>query len=177
MRIFFGLETDPDTAMGIADWRDRQFPQAGRPVPPANFHITLAFVGEVMDQQLEQICQAIDNWLDSGAPARGQLTLDQTGYWHKPGIYWLGPSSWPQELSGLSRKLKSLARASGAKRDRNSFQPHLTLFRGCKTAPPAPTASPAFRFAYDQITLFESRQGRRGVSYHPLESWQLGPFV
>jgi len=33
MRVFFGLELDANSALQIADWRDRQFALAGRPVP------------------------------------------------------------------------------------------------------------------------------------------------
>ena len=45
MRVFFGLEPDQQTILAIADWRDRQFNAAGRAVTPANFQITLAFIG------------------------------------------------------------------------------------------------------------------------------------
>ena len=51
MRVFFGLELDASTTLAIADWRDRQLACAGRPVPPANFHITLAFIGELPESR------------------------------------------------------------------------------------------------------------------------------
>jgi hypothetical protein len=38
--------------------------------------------------------------------------------WHKPGIYWLGPKKWPEQLSRLAQKLNSLGSVAGAKRDR-----------------------------------------------------------
>jgi 2'-5' RNA ligase len=173
MRVFFGLEASPDLAMQIADWRDRQLSHVGRPVPPANFHITLAFVGEIKDQSLEALASNVDQWVEQEQPCGGHLELDQTGYWPKPGIYWLGCANWPEGLGRLADKLKSLATAVGGKRDRNSFQPHLTLLRGCRQAPTAPAASPGFSMEYDHFTLYESRQGRSGVSYHPLADWRL----
>lgn len=176
MRVFFGLELEATTKLQIADWRDRQLACDGRPVPPANFHITLAFIGPLGDGAIERLCGSVEEWL-ARAPVHGaSLALDRTGFWQKPGIYWLGPSAWPKHLELLAQKLGSLASAAGAKRDRNSFQPHITLFRHCVAAPPAPVAIPSISLAYRHFALFESRQGRQGVSYHVLQDWLLsGP--
>jgi 2'-5' RNA ligase len=173
MRTFLALELPGETAMQIADWRDRQFGPVGRAVPPANFHITLAFIGELSEGRLERLCLATDEWLAGAGPAGGKLLLNCTGYWAKPGIYWLGPDEWPEALSQLAGKLRQLATTAGARRDRNSFRPHVTLFRNCSTAPPV--TAPAISLPYSHFTLYESRQGKTGVSYHPLQHWELSP--
>ena len=174
MRVFFGLELDAKSALQIADWRDRQFNLAGRPVPPANFHVTLAFVGEISESALERLCLSVDKWLEQDSVRGGRFELEYTGYWHKPGIYWLGPAACPEQLSRLAGKLAGLATKAGGKRDRSNFQPHITLFRRCNAAPPAPAVIPRITLAYKHFALFESRQGKRGVSYHPLQYWHLG---
>jgi 2'-5' RNA ligase len=175
MRTFFGLELTANTTLQVADWRDRQLAQAGRPVSPVNFHITLAFVGELHRGSLERLSRSVDDWLMNTPVAAGELLLDRTGYWQKQGIYWLGPSHWPQPLARLATKLRSLATGVGARLDRNPFQPHITLFRNYRDAPPAAATAPAITMAYSDFALFESRQGRHGVSYHPLQRWQLSP--
>ncbi|MEJ2531266.1 MAG: RNA 2',3'-cyclic phosphodiesterase [Halioglobus sp.] len=175
MRVFFGLELAPDVALQVASWRDRQFAHAGRAVPPADFHVTLAFVGELGEPALERLGNSVDAWLDRGAQPGGELVLDRTGYWHKPGVYWLGAQSWPGELTRLANKLRTLTTGVGGKRDRKAFQPHITLFRRCTAAPPSPAHLPLFRLEYRHFTLFESRPGKRGVSYHPLHEWELLP--
>jgi RNA 2',3'-cyclic 3'-phosphodiesterase len=173
MRVFFGLELDPATSLQIADWRDRQLSSPASPVPAANFHITLAFPGSLSGPALERLCLSVDEWLARTAIEGATLTLDRTGYWSKPGIYWLGPSNWPDGLTRLAQKLNSLGAAAGAKRDRNTFQPHITLFRQCSTAPPAPAQIPDITLHYQHFALFESRQGKRGVSYHVMHDWDL----
>ena len=173
MRVFFALQPDARTITGIADWRDRQFSQAGRAVSAANLHMTLAFVGELEQRSLEGLCQAVDDWCERAAPQGGSLLLDQAGYWHRPGIYWLGPSTWPESLQLLADGLRTIASRAGGKREQKRFQPHITLFRGCKTAPPAPAAFPDKRFDYKEFSLFESRQGKNAVSYHALCHWRL----
>jgi RNA 2',3'-cyclic 3'-phosphodiesterase len=175
MRVFFGLELDATTALRVADWRDRQLACAGQPVPPANFHMTLAFIGPLSEPAMARLCLSVDEWLARGTVCGATLHLNRTGYWPKPGIYWLGPTTWPSHLARLAQKLNSLASAVGAKRDKNPFQPHITLFRRCTAAPPAPSFVPSIMLAYQHCVLFESRQGRQGVSYHVLRDWDLPP--
>ena len=172
MRLFFALEPARETALQIADWRDRQFPaSAARPVPIANLHITLAFIGELPPPRLERLLQAVDDWRDR--PRSASLHMDCTGYWQRPGIYWLGPREWPQQLEKLARRLGAISGQVGGRQEKRRFQPHVTLFRGCREAPPQPAQEPSFVFAYHHFTLFESRQGKRGVSYQPLADWAL----
>ncbi|CAA0124007.1 RNA 2',3'-cyclic phosphodiesterase [Halioglobus japonicus] len=173
MRVFFGLSPDPGTSMNIADWRDRQLACAGTPVPVTNFHITLAFIGALEDSAIERLCLSVDHWLTHNAMSGATLQLDSTGYWHKPGIYWLGPENWPGQLSRLAQKLNSLGSAAEAKRDRNAFRPHITLYRQCYDAPPAALQAPSIPMTYTRVALFESRQGKSGVSYHILQDWAL----
>lgn len=173
MRTFFALELPAEVSMQVADWRDRQMGLVGRPIPPANFHITLAFIGELANDSLERLCLAVDAWLPLADIHGSQLQLDRTGYWPRPGIYWLGPSAWPESLSQLAIKLRHLATGSGAKRDRNPFAPHISLFRNCSTPPPAPLGIPTVTLPYRHFSLFESRQGKTGVSYRPLQHWAL----
>lgn len=175
MRVFFGLELDTATALRVAGWRDRQLACNGRAVPPANFHITLAFVGPLRDPAIARLCSAVDEWLERGDLHGATLLLDCTGYWPKPEIYWLGPSTWPEALTRLARKLRTLASAVGSKLDRNPFHPHITLFRHCSDVPPAPAMAPSIDLPYRHFALFESRQGKHGVSYHVLQEWQLSP--
>ena len=88
-------------------------------------------------------------------------------------LVWLGPLSWPEQLTRLAQKMNSLGSAAGAKRDRNPFQPHITMYRGCNVPPPEPAHTPSIALRYSDFALFESRQGKRGVSYHILQDWAL----
>lgn len=171
MRLFFALEAEPDTARAIADWRDTRLVADGRPVPAANFHITLAFVGDLPHTKSERLAGAVDNW--GAAVAGGDLVLDSPGYWPTVGIFWLGPARWPEALDDLAAKLRSLSSAAGARRDGKAFRPHVTLFRRCEQPPPAPAALPAISWHYSHFSLMESVQGKSGVSYRPLASWAL----
>jgi 2'-5' RNA ligase len=142
-------------------------------VPPANFHITLAFVGEIGNLTLERLCLSVDEWLAGKSVSGADFDLDRVGYWPKPGIYWLGCCSCPQQLAGLAERLKGIAASVGGKRDRKPFQPHVTLYRRCSGAPAAPSTALSIPVSYRHFSLFESIQGKSGVSYHVLQDWGL----
>ena len=171
MRLFFALAPEANCAAALGAWRDRQIHADGRPVPLANLHITLAFLGEISPHRLEPLCDAVDALAPCGVSL--QLHLDQLGYWPKPGICWVGPNQWPEHLDRLARRLDEIGVAQGGKRSRGRYQPHITLLRGCQTPPPAPMEAPAFDIEFDHFSLFESRQGRRGASYRETASWPL----
>lgn len=158
-----------DTALAIADWRAQHLPPMSSPVPLKNFHITLAFLGETRRNELEELILAVDN--TSPCPA-DRLLLDRVGYWPKPGIYWLGPSTWPPALEQLANNLDKLKR-DGHRRSGRSFCPHITLFRRCQHPPPAPTRPAGLHFDVEKLVLFESRPGRTGVSYRAVQEWDL----
>ncbi len=170
MRLFFGLATPPETAVAIADWRDRRFPASGRPVPAANLHITLAFLGDISEHRLERLCGAVDTLAPTGPLA---VELDRVGYWPRTGICWLGPCQWPGAMDSLAAKLGGIGTAQGGKRSRRRYTPHITLYRGCEVPPPAPLEAPAFRLTFDHFHLYESRRDARGAVYSSLESWDL----
>ena len=173
MRLFFGLEPDAACKAAIADWRDRFALSDGRPVPAGNFHITLAFLGDVEERQLEALCSAADA-LDPGPwPGGLSLRLDRVGFWSSPGIYWLGPSAPVAPLEHLATKLQTLGQRFGARRERRAYTPHVTLYRRCSAPPPSPIVAPALDARFEGFQLFESRRERHGVRYEPVAGWSM----
>ena len=170
MRLFFGLAAPPEAAVAIADWRDRRFPASGRPVSTANLHITLAFLGEVSERRLERLCSAVDALAPDGPLA---LELNQVGYWPRTAICWLGPRQWPVAMDKLAARLGAIGAAQGGMRTRRRYTPHITLYRGCESPPPAPLEEPAFSLAFDHFHLYASHREANGVAYRELESWDL----
>lgn len=173
IRAFFGIVIEGRDRIRITDWRDQACACDGKPVPPANLHITLAFIGDIKRTALEQIAEAANSYFAMNAIGGDTLALDTVGYWSKSGLFWIGPSQWPPPLTRLSQKLGHLAGAAGGKLNNRPFQPHVTLYRRCRNPPAAPLYEPDVNLAYTHCTLFESHQGKKGVSYHALEQWPL----
>lgn len=178
MRIFFALDLTPDAKLEIESWRDRSFRDlaiggTARPVPAGNFHITLAFIGEIAEYQLESICNGVEEPLSGMSIEPGEINFNELGYWQRQGILWLGPKHPPAGLLQLAGRLKGLSARFGGKRDSKVFRPHISLFRRCSVPPPPPLQPPEFSLQFREFSLFESVQGKRGVSYHALQHWPL----
>jgi 2'-5' RNA ligase len=169
MRTFFALKPGAETALAIESWRALSWPLLQRPIPAANFHLTLAFLGDIGEAQLECLAGRA-----GGVDARAiSLTLDTLGYWNKPQILWLGPASCPQALLDLASQLKKSATSGGLKIDKRAYRPHLSLARRVSPEPVAALTSPRFNCHFDSFALFESTQVRGGVRYREVESWPL----
>jgi 2'-5' RNA ligase len=142
-------------------------------VPPGNFHITLAFIGDLAQQKLELLCASVGQSLEKNPLEAGSFTISELGYWQRQGILWLGPKHCPDQLLQLADRLKGLGTRFGGRRDNKVFQPHVTLFRRCKSPPQPPLELPDFSLDYSCFVLMESIRGKRGVRYNALQHWNL----
>jgi 2'-5' RNA ligase len=173
MRTFFALEPDAEKKLQIANWRDKSLPGLDKAVPSPNFHVTLAFLGEIDAGALDRLCLQVDNWMSTHPVAPGHFSLEQMGYWPHAQIAWLGPAQWPSDLDKLTTKLRHIGHGVGAKSDKKRFQPHITLARHCTTPPPAALLPPSIDLDYRHFALFESVRGRQGVHYQVLAKWDM----
>ena len=169
MRTFFALKPSMVTALAIEAWRQLSWPLLQRPIPAANYHLTLAFLGDISTSQLEYLTECAAS-LEGGEIS---LTLDTLGYWNKPQILWLGPAIHPRELLDLAQRLKLSVGNCGLKIEKRTYQPHLSLARRVSPEPAAALTPPQFKCHFDSFALYESQQGRAGVHYCEVEAWPL----
>ncbi|MFT5718212.1 MAG: 2'-5' RNA ligase [Oleiphilaceae bacterium] len=172
MRVFFALPLDVTLKLQIDQWRTHNMPPSSQAVPSANFHITLAFTGHIRESDIEILCTRADELIKSKAFKADSLKLTDTGFWAKPGILWIGPETWPDNLTTLAHKLQNVGRNFGAQKDKKAYRPHLTLSKKIQQ-PSYPTVKPAFNLDYDQVTLYHSISMKSGVRYMEIESWPL----
>ena len=169
MRLFFGLKPDPHTCLAIDHWRERTFPPLSRPVPAQNLHLTLAFLGEVTERQLEPLLEEAGRIREPPF----SLTLDQLGFYSKARVLWIGPIDTPDAAMRLAADLKRICRKLSLRSERRKFEAHLTIARRCETPPPASVEPPSFEMVFDSFSLFESTNGRTGVQYRAIAEWPL----
>lgn len=167
-RVFFALLPDSDTVAAIEHHAAQYSPLSGRKVPPANYHITLLFLGNVEQRVLDALrmdCRGLH------APAV-EMAISEAGWWKKAGILWLGPKQAPIELLGLVDQLNNLAGQRRLPRENRPYVPHITLMRKVSEAPLHPLIQP-FTWRADSFSLMESILHPEGVEYRELESWPL----
>jgi 2'-5' RNA ligase len=166
-RLFFAVWPDAPAAEALAEVaRVLAGPLDARPTPREKIHLTLAFLGEIADADLERAVEA-------GDAVRGEafdLVLDHAGSFRKARVAWAGSDRPPAGLVALNQSLRgALARLSLPVEERE-FAPHVTLAR--KIARPLPrTALPQpISWRADAFSLVKSAGGR----YEDVATWDLG---
>lgn len=167
-RLFFALLPTQTERRAIEQHAAQLSPDAGRKVPPDNWHITLHFLGNVPHDKIDILC------LDATAIVLPtfDFTIDDCGWWEKTGIFWLGPTHSPPALLDLSAQLGSLAARRKLTMEKRRFHPHLTLMRGVHTPPQGVLVKP-FTWQAREFWLMQSEPTAGGVKYRKLESWPL----
>jgi len=141
----------------------------GRYIPPANFHLTLHFLGETPPEEVSGLGALLER--EAGGIRFSSLDFSGLGSFPRGSrdLVYARFSDPDRRLGELSSRL---GRESG-RGDRRSLKPHITLVRDGRFPPghrrelldrrfPFPPAPPV------SLVLMESRQGRGGVEYLPL---------
>ena len=170
-RLFFALWPDGPARDALAGLAKRTAAEAwGRPVPAANLHLTLAFLGEVADERVP-VALAVAEGIRAGA---FDLALDRTGAFRRAGVAWAGPSTMPAELVRLQSALDSGLRAAGFALDERPVAPHLTLARKVAKADIGSVIAPV-GWRVRRFVLMRSLRDKG--AYAELAGWELGTGI
>jgi 2'-5' RNA ligase len=106
----------------------RGFAEEARWVRPESLHITLKFIGEKSEEDVEKIKCSLET-IEAGA-----FEMSIRGYGFFPGaraprVFWVGIDGGPQLTSLAAMVDEKLARLDTPKEE-HAFTPHLTLARG-----------------------------------------------
>lgn len=174
-RLFFGVPVEPEVASMLSQHLSRwEIP--GKVVPPANWHLTVRFLGWTDPVKREVVTALIDQ-AGRGGPFR--LTLGALGAFpraSRAGVLWLGLDRGEEALAALNRVVEEAAQTAGFQPEERPFAAHLTLSR---LRPPADVSAliddyepREFRWQAQELILYDSRPG---PTYIPVERFPLEP--
>ncbi|MFP4155750.1 MAG: RNA 2',3'-cyclic phosphodiesterase [Halothiobacillaceae bacterium] len=131
-------------------------PETGRAVPPANYHLTLAFLGDLDRRALDALCRA-----GEGVPATGgALWLTRFGGFEAARVLFAAPARCPRWLAERQALLLDrLASVGYAPQEQHAgFRPHVTLRRRVNLPWPElpPAIDPAVDWQGSALALLES---------------------
>ena len=131
-RTFIALEMNTDLQRHLAGVI-RQVAQALpgiRWVDPASIHLTLAFLGDLDDEQLALATEAAEHAVRQVPPFSYRLArLGAFGSPQQPRVVWMGIDEPSGMLVRLHRALNRELRQRRFEVERRPFSPHLTLAR------------------------------------------------
>ena len=167
-RLFFALWPDPAVRAALAGVTAGLKLPRGRLTPPQNLHVTLVFLGGADTARRACVEAAAD-----AIQAKGfAVTLDRTGWWRRPQVFWAGSSVTPPPLLDLVRALQAGCEACGFPRENRPFEVHATLARKVPAEPPALDLEP-IPWPVDHFVLVESALTPAGSEYRVLRTWPL----
>ena len=169
LRVFFALWPSDDTRT----WIDQtagvlQLEGAARRVPVYNLHLTLHFIGNIFNHELD----CLRDQARRVQSERFSLTLDCFGLFRKPRVAWLGCRNTPDGLAKLHVKLGTELGACGFQPEARAYSPHVTLVRKTLRDPGEVEVEPR-TWQVEKFVLIESRSVGNGVKYEVLETYPL----
>jgi RNA 2',3'-cyclic 3'-phosphodiesterase len=163
LRLFFALSPDIDVATQLTNVA-AQIPvnDSGRLVSLKNYHLTVAFVGEVADARLETLRR-----IGQSLPACGTVVLDSIEFWPESRAVVAAARIVPPGFFRLWTQLQEAL----ALRERR-FRAHVTLARKVSQAPVLQAMSPIL-WHPNRVALIRSDTGGQESAYTVVGTWPL----
>jgi 2'-5' RNA ligase len=95
-----------------------------------NLHITLNYVGDVVDVEVPELCKLIQQSAQNFAPF--EMSLQGVGGFpniNQPRTLWMGVDEGADCLRAINKNVEEVLSQWGVNKDRNEFVPHMTLGR------------------------------------------------
>lgn len=153
-------------------------------VEPDALHLTLKFLGEVAQDEVESVTAAVRQVAGRHRPLT--LRLHGAGAFpdlRRPAIWWLGVQAG-EALAALQRDLEESLVPLGFPPEHRPFSPHLTLGRTARVSAPAALAGAGTRLqavqydrtiTVDSLDLMRSHLSPRGARYECVCAAELRP--
>lgn len=152
----------------------------------ASIHLTLKFLGNVAENQLDPIKKELQRIADKQTAFR--LSLKDTGLFpniRRPRVVWVGLGDDTETLIQLQEHIDSALIPMGFIPEKRKFTPHLTLARIPEGLKPAELEDfgkqwtsakirPGFNFAANSVNLMKSTLKPTGAIYDILAVFPLG---
>lgn len=181
--IFFAVDLVDETRHALAASLSDSGAAAripGRRTRPSNWHITLRFIGEADEVQIDRLAERVETLLRLSAPGRGTATVENLGAFPrqaKATVLYASITDRSGLLSTLAGICDEAATDVGFEPEGRPFVPHLTLTR---IRPPRDVRSiidaiefVPIRIEIGAVTLFRTKSTAKGPIYVPLYSCEL----
>lgn len=175
MRAFIALDIPQALREDVAALaRQLKTSVRGRFVPRENYHVTIAFLGDVIERELADAMLALDEAASRFAPV--ELAPDGLGKFGRANdaTLWLGFTQDPK-LMELAAFVRAELDDASVSFDAKPFLPHLTIARRAALdhgmLPALPFPAPAHT---GELSLFKSTLTGDGAIYEPVYTVRLG---
>jgi 2'-5' RNA ligase len=169
MRLFFAALPELEARRQLESVASGlRLPGEARRIPAQNYHLTLAFAGEVSNAQGAALRGV-------GAAVRSpafDVCLKAQEYWQKSGIVVVTVGDEPPALRALQQRLRTALDQLGLVADPMPFRAHVTIARKVDQAPMLEQSSGAY-WRVRAFHLIHSARSVAGSVYTVVDTWPL----
>lgn len=151
-------------------------------VVPENFHVTLKFLGNIREDQLHDICSAVETAVDCIDPF--EISFSGLGAFPSPRnarVVWAGIKDGAGQLSDLAGAVENELAKLGFEREDRPFRAHVTIGRvkdtkSIRKLPEGLREANAQDFGtqrVESVCIMQSELSREGPKYSPLGEVKL----
>lgn len=171
-RLFFALWPDEPMREALAHAaRKAVRGSGGRPVPPSNLHLTLAFLSSVPEGRVVELAD-VARGVGLADPGSIEMRLDRLEHWAGPQVLCAVPSQPSAAAAALAQALQGQLSVGGFSPDIKPFRPHVTVARKV-THPSRSMQMPPVCWRFGAFALIESRTLESGPVYSVVEVYSL----
>ncbi|MCU0666821.1 MAG: RNA 2',3'-cyclic phosphodiesterase [Candidatus Omnitrophica bacterium] len=187
MRAFIAIELDLAAKKKISSLQQelKNLSCDVKWVDSDNLHLTLKFLGQVPEEQTDQICSVLEKMAKEKTPY--SIALDCIGAFpnpRNPKVIWVGTRKQNQQTQNIFNQIEEDLSHLGIPREEKDFSCHITLGRSRNTLKCQRIASGVekldkkilenpIEFTVQKITLFESKLSKEGPAYRQLKAAHL----
>ena len=179
-RTFVAIDASPDVREHAQSLAKQLKPHAGdlRWVAPEGLHYTLAFLGDLTDQEVAEVCSQVGQVAAHAVP----FALQAAGVGafpdlDRPRTLWIGAGQGEAQLIALQEKLERTLADLGYRGENRRYVPHLTIGKSGRSAGDLKQLKSKLQELADydagtmevaELTVFASELLREGPEYHVL---------
>jgi RNA 2',3'-cyclic 3'-phosphodiesterase len=186
IRSFLAFELPEDIKKVIAtvSRMGRELPLDLRWIKQGNIHLTVVFMGNVPEENIQSIGESVKKVCAGTEPfdvSPGGLGF--FGSRRHPRVLWMGLNGDVHRMGRFRDAIQKRLKHYGIKMEKRAFKPHLTLGRFKKGARPWPHLDHIISEYADlkgtvcslrDLVLFKSDLASGGAVYTKLNAWSLG---
>ncbi|MFA5185477.1 MAG: RNA 2',3'-cyclic phosphodiesterase [Patescibacteria group bacterium] len=148
-----------------------------RQIPPANWHVTLAFLDEIGEDKIETLAELLAQ--ATGSPPRGALIVDRLEAFPKKKpvkivahATLVDPESWRDFV----QRIRDFASIVAPELDRKPWTPHISIAKAIKGMQLKPMSKDFTEYAFipEEFILYRSIQSAAGTKYEKLYTFPFG---
>jgi len=168
IRLFFALWPNDEVREKITEFLNLFPSKSGRVVPRYNWHMTLHFIGNTTFDEKD----CLNSQAKTVKASAFELSIDKTGFFKKPKVFWLGCENHHKALFDLQTDLGKQISYCEYQPETRPYSPHITVARKVVKQPDL-LLSNKIHWPVDRFVLIESVIENEAVRYKVREEYLL----